>query len=144
MFARLALGLMICLPGAALAQTAPVLPALPDSSIVAVCSAGAPAAGAGFSGPVMQVMDGDILCVAAGPTPDQWIAVRPVGVAPAAALPQPQARSLLMAATFSRRLDCVAGDQVGAAVAAVCTVEGQPLIEELKAARSRPDWGAWR
>lgn len=137
MSARLALGLLFCLAAA--------FPACALEDVQAsACGAPIPPEGVSFSGPVLQVIDGERLCVATGPSPQDWIEVRPVGLRPAAALPAAQARALLMSATFSRRLDCVAGQRIGEAVAAVCTVEGGALPAEMQAARARPGWTEWR
>lgn len=137
MSARLALGLLFCLTAG--------FPALAlDDVQPSACGAATPAEGVSFSGPVLQVIDGERLCVATGPRPEDWIEVRPLGLRPAAALPATQARALLMSATFSRRLDCVAGQRIGEAVAAVCTVEGAALPAQMQAARARPGWTEWR
>lgn len=139
MSARFALGFLVCL-----AVASPSLALADDGPQASACGAPAPSEGVSFSGPVLQVIDGERLCVATGPSPQDWVEVRPVGLRPAAALPASQARSLLMSATFSRRLDCVAGERIGEAVAATCTVEGSPLEGEMGAASARPDWTQWR
>ena len=40
------------------------------------CGASPPAAGATIRGPVLQVIDAYTVCVALGPLPEQWLAVR--------------------------------------------------------------------
>jgi hypothetical protein len=86
------------------------------------CRAPAPAAGQTVSGPVLHVIDGRTLCIAQGPTPDQWI---PLRITPAwDALPVDRER--LMAATFAQSLTCkVTGG--GAMKTATCTLAGRPL-----------------
>jgi hypothetical protein len=112
-----------------------------DRPIVAPCAAAAPAPGAIFSGPVLQVIDAEHLCIAAGPTPAEWIAVRPKA---ASGLRGDKGRSVLMSATFSKRLDCVAGPADAGGVEAACTVEGADLAEKVKAASQDPQWRSWR
>ena len=81
---------------------------------VAACGAAPPARGASFSGTVLQVIDGQTLCVAFGPTPDQWVRVRLSDAA--AGLP----RGALMASAFARQVTCVADLADTSAVAAIC------------------------
>jgi hypothetical protein len=101
---------------------------------VAACTAAPPARGVSFSGTVLQVIDGRTLCVASGPTPDQWVRVRLSDAA--AGLP----RGALMATAFSREVTCVAGPPdaetaSGGGVTAVCVVDGRSVGE----AASQPD-----
>jgi len=49
-----------------------------------------------------------------------------------------------MTAAFSKRLDCVAGAQIGGSVQAVCTIHGAALADEIQAAGARPAWQLWR
>ena len=85
------------------------------------CAAAPPARGQSFSGTVLQVIDGRTLCVASGPTPDQWVRVRLSDAD--ASLP----RGALMAAAFSREVTCVAEQPSADGVTAVCIVEGQSV-----------------
>jgi hypothetical protein len=91
-------------------------------ALAQTCRAPAPAVGQTVSGPVLHVIDGRTLCLAQGPTPDRWIALR---ISPAwTALPADRQR--LMAATFSRSLTCrITGG--GAVKTATCTLAGRPL-----------------
>lgn len=126
------------------AAFAPHTPAFADGPrIVADCAAPKPAAGVSFSGPVLQVIDGRRVCVALSPDPKDWIEVAPVGVTPVSS-GDDDARALLMASTFSRRIDCVAEDPRGRAVAAVCTVDGLTLTDALQAQKAGPEWKTWR
>jgi hypothetical protein len=134
-----AAALSLC--AASVAAAAPSAQALPAA---VRCSAAAPAQGEHFSGPVLQVMDGQRLCIATGPTPDQWVEVRPAGLVKAAQTSPAADRSLLMTAAFSKRLDCVAGPRIDGAVQAVCTVEGAPLSAEVQSAADGPAWRLWR
>ena len=115
---------VLCLAAPALAQT---------------CRAPAPAAGQTISGPVMHVIDGRTLCVAQGPTPDQWI---PVRISPAvAALPADRER--LMAAAFSQSLTCrITGG--GAVKIATCTLDGRPLESLLAEPATITQAKTWR
>lgn len=103
------------------------------------CRAAAPATGQTISGPVMHVIDGRTLCVAQGPTPDQWI---PVRISSALAL-LPTDRDRLMAAAFSQSLTCrITGG--GAVKAAACTVAGRPLDDVLAEPATITQAKAWR
>ena len=63
------------------------------------CSARA-AAGDTVAGPVLEVPAAGVICVALGPKPSDWVLVRLDGGASID-------RKVLMAAAFSRRVDCV-------------------------------------
>lgn len=91
-------------------------------ALAQVCHARAPAAGQIITGPVLHVIDGRTLCIAQGPTPDQWI---PLRISPAVtALPIDRER--LMAAAFSQSLTCtITGGRL--VKSATCTVSGRPL-----------------
>lgn len=52
-----------------------------------------------IAGPVLEVPEAGVICVALGPRPEQWVRVR-------LASPEPLDRKRLMAASFSRRVDC--------------------------------------
>jgi hypothetical protein len=87
----------------------------------AACSAAPPAPGAAFSGTVLQVIDGHTLCVAHGPTPDQWVRVRLSDAEVS------QLRGALMAAAFAKDVACVASASDGDGVVGVCTVDGRSV-----------------
>ncbi len=91
-------------------------------ALAEICRAPAPAAGQTVTGPVLHVVDGRTLCIAQGPTPDQWI---PLRISPALNV-LPGDRDRLMAAAFSQSLVCkVTGG--GPVRSAACTVAGRPL-----------------
>ncbi len=75
-----------------------------------VCTGQAPASGV-LRGPVLQVEDGDTLCVALGATPDSWVRIT-LADAPAANPIQRASntdenpRGTLMAVAFSQTVDC--------------------------------------
>jgi hypothetical protein len=52
------------------------------------------------AGPVLAVPAAGLICVALGPTPASWVAVRLEGG-------PPLERKVLMAATFAKRVECV-------------------------------------
>jgi len=106
--------------GAAAVTLAALLLGAP--ALAQTCRAKAPAAGQTVNGPVLHVIDGRTLCVAQGPTPDQWIPLRISPAVPAL----PVDRERLMAAAFSQALTCkVTGG--GAVKTASCTLAGRPL-----------------
>jgi hypothetical protein len=88
-------------------------------SIIAPCLAAKPAVGAEFSGPVLQVIDAQTLCVAQGTDPSQWVQVR---------LPRGQraeTRGDLMAASFARNVTCRTLRRIQDEVIAACAVDGE-------------------
>jgi hypothetical protein len=75
------------------------------ASAASACSAPAPAPGVIVSGPVLAVLDSQTVCVAMGPLPSQWVALR-------IATPDPDLSvSMVMAAVFSKRVSCQVGNQ---------------------------------
>ena len=119
---------------AGLTALAFVTPALAQT-----CRAPAPAAGQTISGPVLHVIDGRTLCLAQGPTPDQWIPVR-ISLAVATL---PDDRERLMAATFAQSLTCkITGG--GAVKVATCSVAGRSLDALLAEPATITQAKAWR
>jgi hypothetical protein len=114
-------------------------PALAQS-VSGTCRAPAPTAGQTVSGPVLHVIDGQTLCIALGPTPDQWI---PLRIA-ATATPLPSDRDRLMAATFSQSLECRITRGRGAVRTAACTLAGRPLDDLLQEPATITQAKAWR
>ncbi len=100
---------------------------------MAHCTAAAPKLGEMFSGAVLQVMEGDVLCVALGPTPDQWVHVRLVDTVVGVS------RAQMMRAAFARTVDCVAVGREAVGVAGVCALDGEPLAKVAAAAPPPPD-----
>ena len=108
-----------------------------ESPTAAACTAAPPARGQSFSGTVLQVIDGRTLCVASGPTPDQWVRVRLSDAD--AAVP----RGALMAAAFSRQVTCVADSMDADGVSAVCVADGKSIgraAAEPDATAQAADW----
>ena len=104
---------------------------------MAACTAAPPARGVSFTGTVLQVIDGHTLCVAFGPSPDQWVRVRLADGG--ASLP----RGALMAAAFAKEVTCVAGASDGEGLTAVCVIDGRSVGEaaaQPDAAAQAADW----
>ena len=114
-------GLVLMLASAALAAESP-------------CTGPAPLTGEIISGPVLHVIDAQRICVAKGPTPDQWVEVK---LAAPVAL---QTRSAMMAATFAQRVDCVAGVRG----VAECQLAGQRLVQRVSSADVQGQAALWR
>jgi glucose/arabinose dehydrogenase len=129
MIAATAAAPLSCPPSAAPPQGPAPQPARLVPPPPAACTAAAPAAGATFTGTVLQVIDGRTLCVAFGPSPDQWVRVRltDAGVGPP--------RGALMAVAFAKEVTCVVQAPDGEGVTAVCVVDGHSVGQ----AASQPD-----
>ena len=131
MIAATAAQSLTCPPAPAPQQTRLEPPA------AAACTAAPPARGQSFAGTVLQVIDGRTLCVASGPTPDQWVRVRLSDADGALS------RGALMAAAFSREVTCVAGVSEPDGVTAVCVADGRSVgraAAEPDATAQAADW----
>ncbi len=93
--------------------------------------------GARFSGPVVEVLDGDSLCVAVGPGHKDWVEVRladfyaPESSEAAGAL----AKAALRRIALGKTAVCVAGLKTYDRVAARCQVDGRPIGDLMREAR---------
>jgi hypothetical protein len=105
---------------------------------VAVCSAPSPASGQRFTGTVLQVIDGETLCLAQGPTPADWIRVSVAGA------PRDARRSALAAAAFGRVLSCVALRDSPSGVVADCAVAGAAVNQLIMTKAVRLQGQSWR
>ncbi len=131
---------------AALALVSTLLsgPALPVEaapsrvSIVAACTAAAPAEGQSVSGPVLQVIDGRTLCIAKGATPDQWVRVR------LADIYDRENRGALMAATFAKDVVCSVERTDAQGVVGRCSMDGAPLTQVVASAPAQVQAASWR
>jgi hypothetical protein len=104
---------------------------------LAACTAAAPAAGQALTGTVLQVVDGQTVCIALGPTPDQWVRVRLAGADADAS------RGVLMAATFGKELDCRMHAADGEGARADCSLAGvsvTTLLREPEVKLQATDW----
>ena len=134
MVAATATSQLACPPAAPVGPSTPVVLQRPA---VAACTAAAPSPGASFSGTVLQVIDGRTLCVASGPSPDQWVRVTLTDAGPNTG------RGALMAAAFAKEVVCVAGAADGDGVAAVCMAGARSLgraATEPEATAQAADW----
>jgi hypothetical protein len=91
-------------------------------------------------GPVLQVLDGERLCVATGAERSEWaeLLIRGAdeGPAPVQGALGP---ALLMSVAFGHNADCTVGpDRV-----AVCTIDGQPLSSLLRRPGAIEAANAW-
>ena len=107
-------------------------------SIVAACTAAAPAVGQSVSGPVMQVIDGRTLCIAKGPTPDQWVRVR------LADIYDRENRGALMAATFAKDVVCSVERTDAQGAVGRCSIDGAPLTQVVASAPAQVQAASWR
>lgn len=96
------------------------------------CSARA-MAGDTLSGPVLEVPAAGVICVALGPKPSDWAPVRLDGGASID-------RKILMAAAFSRRVDCVmSADGRGR-----CSLDGADIVTLAQTPTVRQAAISWR
>lgn len=136
----MALGAVVAGVSRARAESSLTAPANlhPRSTIVAACSAALPKRGSVFSGPVLQVLDGTTLCVAEGPTPEQWIRVRLEGAGRTAS------RGALMAASFAKDIICTSRRRVDQTVIARCEFDGDDLAMLAATAAAKTEGPSWR
>ena len=92
-----------------------------------MCGGQAPAVGAQLKGPVLQVIDGQRLCVATDASPNTWVEVQVVDPALVRASSADDAKGRLMAAAFARDAVCVITGANGGRATAACTIEGERL-----------------
>ena len=71
----------------------------------ATCGGAPPADADEFRGPVLEVLDGERLCVALGADPSAWVPVR-LADAPMKVSTAPASRGALMAASFGQDVTC--------------------------------------
>jgi len=102
------------------------------------CAAAAPMAGRAFAGPVLQVIDGETLCVAQGPLPKDWIRVRIAGA------PAGSSRQTLMAASFGQVVACVAVKSARPGPEARCTLDGASMSGLIAGDAARRAGMTWR
>ena len=87
--------------------------------------------GHSFSGPVVQVLDGDSLCVAVGKGPQNWVEVRLSDFyAPELHEPGgPEAKAALGRIALGKVATCVSKNRTYDRIAARCTIGGRALGE---------------
>jgi micrococcal nuclease len=96
--------------------------ALGGAAHAATCGGTAPAGAAEFRGPVLEVLDGERLCVALGPDPSAWVPVR-LADAVTRVSTAPASRGALMAASFGQDVTCRIVGQDEQGVVAECAGE---------------------
>jgi hypothetical protein len=79
--------------------------ALGGAAQAATCGGAPPAEAVEFRGPVLEVLDGERLCVALGADPSLWVPVR-LADAPMKVSTAPASRGALMAASFGQDVTC--------------------------------------
>lgn len=125
----LAAVLLLCGAGQALADPCK---AIPDSGPMPTFLY----KGRSFSGPVVQVLDGDSLCVAVGKGPQNWVEVRLSDFyAPEShELGGPEAKAALGRIALGKVATCVSKNRTYDRIAARCTIGGRGLGQLLTAA----------
>jgi hypothetical protein len=132
-----ALALIAMLVGAPIAP--PAYQVCPSRPPPAACVAPLPRVGDLVVGPVLQVVDGRNLCVALGPTPQQWVAVE------IADAPADVPRGALMAAVFGQTIACVVTERgPDGAARALCVKGGESVGRLADAPEARAQAAAWR
>ena len=125
----LAAALLLCGAGQALADPCK---AIPDSGPMPTFLY----KGHSFSGPVVQVLDGDSLCVAVGKGLQNWVEVRLSDFyAPESHEPGgPEAKAALSRIALGKVAICVSKNRTYDRIAARCTIGGRALGELMTAA----------
>jgi micrococcal nuclease len=109
----------------------------------ATCGGAPPADAAEFRGPVLDVLDGERICVALGSDPSTWVPVR-LADATLKVSTVPASRGALMAASFGQDVTCRIVGQDEAGVVAECRSR-QGSVGRLSQARHVVRAGeAWR
>jgi hypothetical protein len=129
MLRALIAALAIWLPGAALADPCEAIS--PNKPLPAYLNFGET-----FSGPVVQVLDGDSLYVAMGPSHEKWVEVRLADFfAPEAKQPGgPAAKAALERIALGRQAVCIANLPTYDRIAARCSIDGRAIGDEMRAA----------
>lgn len=105
----------------------------------AVCSAPSPRPGQVIKGPVLHVVDGETLCVAAGFETSTWVPLQVAGeVGPGVT------RAALMAVAFGKDAVCRVETVTAGRAIASCTIEDRPLALLLQQPEVLRAGGGWR
>lgn len=122
-----------------------ILLAFAGSSAAAQTPCGAPAAEAGahLRGPVLHVLDGETLCLALGPTPDQWLQLRLGDPREAAAGTAPP-RGTLMSVAFGRDVNCRILGVAEIGNSATCERDGRTLSARAREPKAIQAGARWR
>jgi len=113
------------------------------SAHAATCAGAPPADAVEFRGPVLEVLDGERLCVALAPNPSTWVPVR-LADARINVSTGPASRGALMAASFGQDVTCriVGRDQDG--VIAECRSDRGSVGRLAQASKTLIAGEAWR
>jgi hypothetical protein len=92
-----------------------------------LCRASAPRAGMTIEGTVLHVVDDSSLCIATGPTPDEWIPLVIEGPSPVDHHDPMITKAALMSAVFARKVKCTITSVDGAVAHAACSIDRTPV-----------------
>ncbi|MET0293533.1 MAG: hypothetical protein ABW042_00830 [Phenylobacterium sp.] len=110
----------------------------------AACTGAPPPVGSVLRGPVLQVLDGEVLCIAQGFSRDSWTPVRLANPAGRVADTPPPTRAALMSVAFGRDAVCrIEAIEDGQAVA-TCRIEGRSVAEAAREPAAIKAATAWR
>ena len=121
---------------------APAFAEGPSAESLDVCRASAPSQGATVEGTVLHVADDNSVCLAQGPTPDEWIPLVIEGPSPVDRHDPMLTKAALMSAVFAKKMSCVVSSNDGRVAHARCTVEQKP-VGLVVASVSRAEAAAW-
>lgn len=116
--------------------------ALGGTAQAGVCGGAPPADAEAFRGPVLEVLDGERLCVALGASPSAWVPVRLADL-PIRAATAPPSRGALMAAAFGQDVTCrIVGREEDAVVAECVGARGPVgrLAQTRRIINAGEDW----
>lgn len=117
--------------------------ALGGAAQAAVCGGVPPAEATEFRGPVLDVQDGERLCVALGADPSAWVPVRLVE-GPTKVSTAPASRGALMAVSFGQDVTCTIAGRDEYGVVAEC-VSDRGSLRRLSQSRQATKAGlTWR
>lgn len=117
--------------------------ALGGAARAAECGGVAPADATEFRGPVLEVLDGERLCVALGADPSAWVPVRLADAAMKVST-APASRGALMAASFGQDVTCRIVGQDEDGVVAECRSDRGSVGRISRAAKTIEAGQAWR
>lgn len=110
----------------------------------APCGAPAPAVGAVVHGPVLQVTDGDHICVATGAARADWVELLIRGADEGRADGSDRlGPALLMSVAFAKTADCTVVADAQGRKRADCRIDGRPLDELMRRPGAIEAANAW-
>lgn len=108
------------------------------------CQGASPVVGAEIHGPVLQVLDSERLCVALGPTPDQWVEVTLAPEPLRKTTAHPANRGSLMAVAFAQNITCKIVDMTNGRPVAACRLDDQSVRALTREPTAYTAGQAWR